>query len=113
MPMSQRVALATALSLAGVAGRVAPSARPQGGEVRKANSPTPAKVAAPATLGTLDLEAALEGYDKYKVIGARFQADAKKEQGKQTILVGEFKQAQEEMARFKPGSVEFQKYNDK
>jgi len=113
MPMSTRAALAAALSLAGVACLVARSAGQQDGEVRKANSPATPKAVAPATIGTLDLDTVLNGYEKFKAVTEKFKADVMKEQEKLAQLMGEGKQAQEEMARFKPDSAEFKKYNDR
>ena len=113
MRISPRAALAAALSLAGVAALIAPApaSAQQDETVRKTNAtasaPTQALVVRPATIGTLDLDQVLKGYDKFKANFEKIQAEAMVEQEKLVKLGTEGKQLVEELSKFQPGSPDY------
>lgn len=110
MRSKRRLAPAAGLGLLALAALVGRSSgQAQDRAARRAGADRNAATAAPApaptaVVGTIDLGAILEGYEKYRASLARFNADAQAQNRKLTEIQDQQKLVAEAMARLKPES---------
>jgi len=117
MRNSSRAALAIGLGLVGVAGLVGQSIGQERGEVRQASGATaaaPAPAAGkPVVVGTIDMDAVLKNYDKFKVKIEITNAEGLKRHSELMKLVSEGQAEGAKFEKLAPGSLDRQKIEDK
>jgi Skp family chaperone for outer membrane proteins len=111
MAISSRATLAAGLSLLGVACLVGPSLGQQPDhDVRKATNAAPApKAMGPATIGAVDVKAALEGYEKSKALMEAARSEFLQRQNELLKINNDGKQAVEMLAKLTPGQPDYKK----
>lgn len=118
---STRAAVALGLGLVGVAGLVGRSVGQDG--VRQAantattapasGQPTAPKPAGPAVIGTIDMDAVLKNYDKFKVSMEATQAEAMARQKDLMNIMSEGQAEAEKLQKLAPGSLDEKKIRDR
>lgn len=118
MAISSRAAWA--VGLLGVAGVVGPAYGQGDGAVRKAagNGSAPAASAPkaefrPTIVATIDLEAIVRGYEKYKFQVEQLKAESLAKQGQLKSVFAEAQQIAKEMEKLQQGSKDFNDRNNK
>lgn len=122
MKTTNRALVVAGLGLGALVGLVArPSLGQSDKDVKRSAAPAangqgqraPAPALTAAIVGSLDMERAIQDYEKYKESSAKFQADALKSQGDLQQLLTEAKGYADQAERFKPGTPEFTKLSDR
>ena len=116
MRNSTRAALAIGLGLVGVAGLVGQSVG-QDPQVRRTNGTAaaakPAAGAPSSTIGTIDMDAVLKNYDKFKYIIETENAEAYNRQNELMKIANEARSESEKLTKLAPGSLDENKIQDK
>jgi len=116
MPISTRATAALGFGLAGLIALVSQSTQGQQGDpnVRRAeggqNQPTRL---APVTIGSIDLERVFQEYERYKDTTEQIQAEMMHKQAQLQELLTEAKGYYEKLQQFKPGTEDYNDWNDK
>ncbi|MDX2038581.1 MAG: OmpH family outer membrane protein [Isosphaeraceae bacterium] len=116
MLRSSRAALAVGLGLLGMVGLVAPSMGQQDSRVRpaaNAGTAPAAKPVGPAVIGTLDMDAVLRSYDKFKYQMEQTQAEALNRHNDLMKLATEAKSQSEMLSKLAPGSPDSKKIEER
>ncbi len=119
MRNSTRAALALGLGLVGVAALVGQSIGQvaQDGAVRQTNGAAAAKPAAAAApgglIGTIDMDAVLKGYEKFKYIIETENAEAYARQSELMKLANEARAEQEKLGKITPGGLDEKKITER
>lgn len=104
------VGLAARPILAQVDAKVQKAATPANGN---ATRPTAPPAVGPAVIGSIDMERVIQEYEKYKESSDKFKSAALKKQTELQTMLQEAKNVAEQRDRYKPGTPDFSKYNDK
>lgn len=122
MVVSSRALAAVGLGLVGLGVLVVPSLGQQAQQKDGAVRPTvnrPAASAAsstppgPAVFGSVEMNAVLKGYDKFKVLSEEWEAAASAKQRELMQIMQEMKTESDMLAKYTPGSVDFKKAENK
>ena len=126
MVVSSRASMIVSLGLIGLASLAAPAqaqqAQPRDAAVRKSNSqtqaqPAPATVKPPApvpiVIGTVDFQAAIKGYDKYKAQVEEYKSAAMAKHAELAKLQSEGQEEAQKLTKLTQGSVDAKKIEDR
>jgi Skp family chaperone for outer membrane proteins len=110
MRMTSRAAWALGLGVLGMAGLVGTTLAQQDGGVQRTNSQgSAAKALTPAIIGSVDIEAVIKQYEKYKFTGDQLKNDAMAKQGQLQQIAANMKTIAKKLEALTPGSPEFKK----
>jgi Skp family chaperone for outer membrane proteins len=111
LPIRWRMALTAGLSMAGCLALAGHSSGQQDGGVQKASTSQPAAAArpGPAVIGTIDMDAVLKTYEKYKAQMESMKVDMLARQKDLMKIQEEGKQLGEMMSKFQPSSPDYKR----
>jgi Skp family chaperone for outer membrane proteins len=121
MRTTTRILIAGSLGLGALAGFVArPSLGQNDPKVQKTATSAPAGTAArpaapvtPAVIGSIDMERAIQEYQRYKDSSAKFQSESMNGQKELQNMLAEAKSVAEMREKYKIGTPDYNKFNDK
>lgn len=114
MVVSTRALWTLGLGLIGLGVMAGPTFGQQDTAVRKTTTQSTAPVPpAPATFGTVDIQAVFKGYEKVKATSEEFKTAVMARQNELMKSAQEMKLESEKLAKMAPGSVDFKKVEDR